>query len=100
MPSSSLSLPTWPIGIDDAIAEEIPGAVLKKISFLKNALMAEHEFETCWVGNQNAFRERGHLDTEGLEAVEVNAAGEPGEQFIARSKEIPAIMYNRKCIWS
>lgn len=96
---AALDAPQLAVRVNDAVAKEVPQGRLHEGAPRKDALVVEDIVHVARVVDDNAGREAGHVQLEGLGAEEALAAGEPGKELLAGLEEVEAIADEREGVW-
>lgn len=80
------------------MTKEVPGALLEKVSLLKDTLVLEYEIQVARVVDDYTWREGRDRDMEGFIAKESLAVSEPCEEALTRLQEENSISYNGECV--
>lgn len=97
---AALDAPELAVGVDDAVAEEVPQRGLHEAALGKDgAVVPEDEVEVARVGDDDARRQAGDVQLERLAAEEALALGEPGEELLAGPEEVEAVADEGERIW-
>lgn len=95
----ALDLPEFAVRIDDAMAKQVPQGLLHKRALGKDGLVAEDKVQVGRVVDDDAGRQRGHVELEGLAAKEPLAASKVGKEGVAILQEVETVADQGKRVW-
>lgn len=86
-------------GRTDGRTKQIPEGLLHKVPLGKDALILEDKVQVLGVVDNDAWRQRGHVELKGLAAKEAFAPDEPGQELVTVLEEVQAIADEGQRVW-